>query len=72
MMREIRSICSRIVRRRQRPRSRAVRARDAAGGWDVAERERWDAIVIGSGLGGLTCGAYLCATEGLSDAATDP
>jgi all-trans-retinol 13,14-reductase len=23
--------------------------------------ERWDAIVIGSGLGGLTCAAYLCA-----------
>jgi all-trans-retinol 13,14-reductase len=27
----------------------------------MTERERWDAIVIGSGLGGLTCGAYLCA-----------
>jgi phytoene dehydrogenase-like protein len=27
----------------------------------MAERERWDAIVIGSGLGGLTCAAYLCA-----------
>jgi all-trans-retinol 13,14-reductase len=24
-------------------------------------RERWDAIVIGSGLGGLSCAAYLCA-----------
>jgi phytoene dehydrogenase-like protein len=23
--------------------------------------ERWDAIVVGSGLGGLTCAAYLCA-----------
>jgi all-trans-retinol 13,14-reductase len=21
----------------------------------------WDAVVIGSGLGGLTCAAYLCA-----------
>lgn len=28
----------------------------------MAEREPWDAIVIGSGLGGLTCAAYLCAT----------
>jgi phytoene dehydrogenase-like protein len=28
----------------------------------MVERERWDAIVIGSGLGGLTCAAYLCAT----------
>ena len=28
----------------------------------MAERERWDAVVIGSGLGGLTCAAYLCAT----------
>jgi phytoene dehydrogenase-like protein len=29
----------------------------------MAERkpESWDAIVIGSGLGGLTCAAYLCA-----------
>ncbi len=27
----------------------------------MAEREAWDAIVIGSGLGGLTCAAYLCA-----------
>ena len=29
----------------------------------MAERqcERWDAIVIGSGLGGLACAAYLCA-----------
>lgn len=27
----------------------------------MAEREQWDAIVIGSGLGGLTCAAYLCA-----------
>lgn len=27
----------------------------------MQERERWDAIVIGSGLGGLTCAAYLCA-----------
>jgi all-trans-retinol 13,14-reductase len=26
-----------------------------------AARERWDAIVIGSGMGGLTCAAYLCA-----------
>jgi all-trans-retinol 13,14-reductase len=26
-----------------------------------AERERWDAVVIGSGLGGLTAAAYLCA-----------
>ncbi|OGP83766.1 MAG: hypothetical protein A2Y95_07035 [Deltaproteobacteria bacterium RBG_13_65_10] len=25
------------------------------------EREQWDAIVIGSGLGGLACAAYLCA-----------
>ena len=25
------------------------------------QRERWDAIVIGSGLGGLACAAYLCA-----------
>ena len=25
------------------------------------ERERWDAIVIGSGLGGLSCAAYLAA-----------
>ena len=24
------------------------------------ERERWDAVVIGSGLGGLACAAYLC------------
>ena len=24
-------------------------------------REQWDAIVIGSGLGGLSCAAYLCA-----------
>ena len=23
--------------------------------------DRWDAIVIGSGLGGLACAAYLCA-----------
>ena len=23
--------------------------------------ERWDAVVVGSGLGGLTCAAYLCA-----------
>ncbi len=22
--------------------------------------QRWDAIVIGSGLGGLSCAAYLC------------
>ena len=28
----------------------------------MAERESWDAIVIGSGLGGLTCAAYLCAS----------
>jgi phytoene dehydrogenase-like protein len=27
----------------------------------MTTREQWDAIVIGSGLGGLTCGAYLCA-----------
>ncbi|MBW2362504.1 MAG: NAD(P)/FAD-dependent oxidoreductase [Deltaproteobacteria bacterium] len=27
----------------------------------MAENETWDAIVIGSGLGGLTCAAYLCA-----------
>jgi len=27
----------------------------------MPERESWDAIVIGSGLGGLTCAAYLCA-----------
>ncbi len=26
------------------------------------ERQQWDAIVIGSGLGGLTCAAYLCAS----------
>jgi phytoene dehydrogenase-like protein len=26
-----------------------------------AGREHWDAVVIGSGLGGLTCAAYLCA-----------
>jgi all-trans-retinol 13,14-reductase len=25
------------------------------------ENEQWDAIVVGSGLGGLTCAAYLCA-----------
>ena len=25
------------------------------------EREQWDAVVIGSGLGGLACAAYLCA-----------
>ncbi|MBI4515066.1 MAG: NAD(P)/FAD-dependent oxidoreductase [Deltaproteobacteria bacterium] len=25
------------------------------------QREQWDAIVIGSGLGGLACAAYLCA-----------
>jgi phytoene dehydrogenase-like protein len=24
-------------------------------------RESWDAVVVGSGLGGLACGAYLCA-----------
>jgi phytoene dehydrogenase-like protein len=29
----------------------------------VEERESWDAIVIGSGLGGLCTGAYLCAAE---------
>lgn len=28
---------------------------------DEAGERRWDAIVIGSGLGGLTCAAYLCA-----------
>jgi all-trans-retinol 13,14-reductase len=28
----------------------------------MAERESWDAIVIGSGLGGLACAAYLCAS----------
>jgi phytoene dehydrogenase-like protein len=27
----------------------------------MSDREHWDAIVIGSGLGGLTCAAYLCA-----------
>jgi len=27
----------------------------------MQERQPWDAIVIGSGLGGLTCAAYLCA-----------
>jgi phytoene dehydrogenase-like protein len=27
----------------------------------MADAERWDAVVIGSGLGGLTCAAYLCA-----------
>lgn len=27
----------------------------------MSERESWDAVVIGSGLGGLTCAAYLCA-----------
>jgi phytoene dehydrogenase-like protein len=27
----------------------------------MTEREHWDAIVIGSGLGGLTCAAYLSA-----------
>ncbi|MGH0037934.1 MAG: phytoene desaturase family protein [Myxococcota bacterium] len=27
----------------------------------MSERESWDAIVIGSGLGGLTTAAYLCA-----------
>ena len=26
-----------------------------------AVEEKWDAVVIGSGLGGLTCAAYLCA-----------
>jgi phytoene dehydrogenase-like protein len=26
-----------------------------------ATRSGWDAVVIGSGLGGLTCAAYLCA-----------
>jgi phytoene dehydrogenase-like protein len=26
-----------------------------------AAREKWDAVVIGSGLGGLACAAYLCA-----------
>ena len=25
------------------------------------DRQRWDAVVIGSGLGGLACAAYLCA-----------
>jgi phytoene dehydrogenase-like protein len=25
-------------------------------------REKWDAIVVGSGLGGLACAAYLCAS----------
>jgi len=28
----------------------------------MAEREQWDAVVIGSGLGGLTCAAFLCAS----------
>ncbi len=28
----------------------------------MPEREAWDAIVIGSGLGGLTCAAYLCVS----------
>jgi len=28
---------------------------------DMQDGEQWDAIVIGSGLGGLTCAAYLCA-----------
>lgn len=27
----------------------------------MSTQERWDAIVIGSGLGGLACAAYLCA-----------
>jgi all-trans-retinol 13,14-reductase len=27
----------------------------------VEQRQSWDAIVIGSGLGGLACAAYLCA-----------
>ena len=27
----------------------------------AGDRESWDAIVIGSGLGGLCAGAYLCA-----------
>ncbi|MFQ5514058.1 MAG: phytoene desaturase family protein [Myxococcota bacterium] len=27
----------------------------------MGEPERWDAVVIGSGLGGLACAAYLCA-----------
>ena len=28
---------------------------------DSASQRRWDAIVVGSGLGGLACAAYLCA-----------
>ncbi len=28
----------------------------------MSQREQWDAIVIGSGLGGLACAAYLCAS----------
>ncbi len=27
----------------------------------AGSRESWDAVVVGSGLGGLTCAAYLCA-----------
>jgi phytoene dehydrogenase-like protein len=33
----------------------------ASGGSVIGNREQWDAIVVGSGLGGLTCAAYLCA-----------
>lgn len=29
--------------------------------WSIVSREQWDAVVIGSGLGGLACGAYLTA-----------
>ena len=28
----------------------------------MSKREIWDAVVVGSGLGGLTCAAYLCAS----------
>ena len=27
----------------------------------ASTEDGWDAIVVGSGLGGLTCAAYLCA-----------
>ncbi len=38
-----------------------TRERADAGSDGAVERENWDAIVIGSGLGGLTAAAYLCA-----------